>query len=213
LRKIDPTPTPEQLRTREEEAAKRKEADRAVAEAKRRDMALLNTYSSDHEIDVARDRNIEPIRGRIKSAQERIDALDKRLAQLDEEMEFYKAGKRKTKNSTDAPPPMLVADRERAQKEREGLLAGIASNEKEIVAVRERYESDKRRFAELKGSPSLRAAAQAPNKEPTVAATMVPGAAGVAWCGSKMYECQAGQQYTCRSGTRSYTVNCAVERK
>jgi hypothetical protein len=215
LRRIDPTPTPEQLKVREAEAEKRKEADRAAAEAKRKDMALLNTYSAEHEIDIARDRNIEPIRARIKSAQERIAALDARLKLLDEELEFYKAGKRSAKkgSTADVAPAMLVADQERAHKERGTLIANIASNEKEIVAVREHFEADKRRYAELKGNATLRAAVQAPSKDPTVAATMIPGAAGVAYCANKMYECQAGQQYICRSGTRSYPVNCVVERK
>ena len=61
LRKIDPTPTPEQLKLRLEEQVRRKEAERAAAEQRRKDLALLNTFDSEQEIDVARDRNIEPI--------------------------------------------------------------------------------------------------------------------------------------------------------
>jgi chromosome segregation ATPase len=163
IRKIDPTPTPEQLKARLEEQAKRKEAERAAAEQKRKDMALLATYASEKEIDVARDRNIEPIRSRIRGAEERITAVDKRLEQLANEMEFYKAGKKGGRNEKARPPESLVADQERAQKERATLAKNISDSEKEIQAVRARYEADRRRYAELKGGggdSALRPAAE-----------------------------------------------------
>jgi hypothetical protein len=128
-------------------------------------------------------------------------------------MEFYKAGKSKKKDAKPITPPIgLVADRERMQKERDGLVATIASSEKEIIAVKERYEIDKVRFNELKGNTALRQAATAP-EDKKVAETLIPGAAGKAKCGERVYECQAGQQYICREGTRRYPVNCVVERK
>ena len=212
IRKIDPTPTPEQQKAYAESADKRRAAEKAAAEQKRKDQALLNTYSTEKEIDVARDRNIEPIKGRIKSAQGRIEAVDKRLKQIDEEMEFYKAGKSKKKDDKPSGPPAgLVADRERVQKERDGLVASIDQSEKEIQSVKERYEADKQRFNELKGNTTLRQQAQAP-EEKKVSETLVPGAAGKATCGGKVYECQAGQQYVCREARKQYLVNCVVER-
>ncbi len=213
LRTIDPTPTPHQQKAYAENAEKRRAAERADAEQKRKDVALLNTYTSEKEIDMARDRNVEPIRGRIKSAQTRIDAIDKRLGQIDDELEFYKAGKSKKKDDSKpvSPPIGLVADRERVQKEREGLVATIAASEKEIVATKERYEADKKRWNELKGNSALRQAAQSA-EEKRVAETLVPGAAGKATCAGKIYECQAGQQYLCRERNKQYLVNCVVER-
>ena len=82
LRRIDPTPTPQQEEMmREERERKQKEA-RVAAEQRRKDLALLNTYSSASEFDVARDRNIEPVQGRISAAQERIKELEQREAQI-----------------------------------------------------------------------------------------------------------------------------------
>jgi hypothetical protein len=214
LRKIDPTPSPDQLKAYAADADKRRADEKAAAELKRKDAALLSTYTSEKEIDMARDRNIEPIRGRIKSAQTRVDAIDKRLKQIDEELEFYKAGKSKKKDDKANTPPIgLTSDKERNQKERETLMASITSSEKDIVAVKARYDADKERFNELKGNAPLRQAAQAPEKK-TVSETLIPGAAGKAKCGEKVYECQAGQQYVCREYTgRRYLVNCVVERK
>jgi hypothetical protein len=158
LRKIDPTPTPDQLKTRLEEQAKRREAERAAAETKRKDLALLATYSSEKEIYIARDRNIEPIRSRIKGAQERIVAVDKRLGELANEMEFYKSGKKGGRNEKVSPPQSLLVEQERAEHERASLEKSIVDAHKEIEEVRARYEADRKRYAELKGLPALRTA-------------------------------------------------------
>src|SRR5438874_8529861 len=93
LRKIDPTPTPEQLKARQEEFERNKDARRQEADQKRKDAALLNTFSSEKEFDVVLDRNIDPIKNRIRVAEERLKAVDKRQQELDDEMEFYKTGK------------------------------------------------------------------------------------------------------------------------
>jgi len=156
LRAIDPTPTPEQLKARPEEQKKKKEADRIASEQRRKDMALLNTYSSESEIDIARDRNIESIRSRIKGAHERMAEIDKRLKAIGDEMEFYKAGKKGGKDAKPVQPPIgLVAEQERANKEKASLEKSVAEAEKEIEAVRARYDGDKKRYAELKADPSL----------------------------------------------------------
>src|SRR6185295_5281618 len=88
LRAIEPTPTPEQAKALAAEQAKKREADAKAAEQKRRDLALTNTYASEKEFDVARDRNIDPIKARIATAQERILQVEKRQKDVEEEMEF-----------------------------------------------------------------------------------------------------------------------------
>jgi hypothetical protein len=151
LRKIDPTPTGEQLKARQEEAARAKEAAKVAAEQRRKDLALLATYSTEKDIDVSRDLNLQPIEARIKSAQERTAAVDKHQKDLEAEMEFYKAGKG-SKSTTKArqAPPQLVADLERAKAEKATLATSIASYEKEMEEVRARYDTDKKRWVELK---------------------------------------------------------------
>jgi hypothetical protein len=154
LRQIDPTPTAEQAKARLEESERKKEIERVAGEQKRKDMALLNTYSTEREVDVARDRNIEPLRARITSAHERMRVVEKREKQVEEEMEFYKAGQAKGKGRDDATPreapPVLVAEAERIRKEKEALIKSVAVHEKEIEALRLKYESDKQRWLALK---------------------------------------------------------------
>src|SRR5258705_10624409 len=57
LRKIDPTPTPEQLKAKEEEFERAKTAIKKQAEQKGRDTALLNTFGADREFACGRARN------------------------------------------------------------------------------------------------------------------------------------------------------------
>lgn len=150
LRKIDPTPTEEQAKALQEEAARRKEAEKAAAEQRRKDVALLATYSSEKDFDTSRDNNLQPIEGRIASARERTAVVEARRKHLEGEMEFYKAGKAKGSSGERAAPPQLVADLERANAELASLKKSIAGYEKEKQGVRERYEADKRRWLELK---------------------------------------------------------------
>ena len=148
LRQIDPTLTPEQVKQKQIEEAKRREAEKIAAEQKRKDTALLQTFSSEKEFDIVRDRNIEPLRARIRTAQDRIKEVDKRLKEVDEEAEFYKAGKRKGRK--DETPRSLVDERERLKAEKATLGRGIADAEKEIDQTREKFDVDKRRWVTLK---------------------------------------------------------------
>ena len=175
IKKIDPTPTAEQLRHRTEEAEKKKATDRVAAEQKRKDMALLNTFSAESEFDVVRDRQIEPIVGRAKQARERIAAIEKRQKAIDEEMEFYKAGKKKAANAKPAEPPhMLVAENERLMAEKQALEKGIASGEKEIESLKVRYDVDKKRWVALKAAEGkLPATAASASPAPAPAAAPV----------------------------------------
>jgi hypothetical protein len=170
LRKIDPTPTPEQLKVRLEEQERRRQAARAAAQQKRKDLALLNTFGSEQEIDVARDRNIEPIAGRIESAKDRIKEVDAREKQVLEQMEFYKAGKRK--GPKDEPrdsqmPSTLTSELQRIHGEKAALVKAIAADGREIEQVRARFDADKQRWLALKnGTAAMPGEYLAPDPKP-----------------------------------------------
>lgn len=215
IRKIEPTPTPEQVEANRREAEKRRADERAAADQKRKDMALLSTYTAEREFDVSRDKNIDPIRARIAQQQERLKAIEAREKKIAEEMEFYKAGKSKAKSATvDAPPPMLVQEQERLTQEKAAIAKAVASLDEEIAALRTRYDNDKRRWVELKTGVAQKPV-EGPKGPTTV--TLSAGAAGRARCGDKVYECPAGETYICYEqglyGRRAYKVNCVVERK
>ena len=149
LRRIDPTPTPEQLKAQEAEYERVKASLKIQSEQKRKDTALLSTFSSEREFDTARDRNIDPIKARIASAQDRLTAVDKRIAEIEEEMEFYKAGKSKAGKTREAPAG-LAADLQRVRNEKAALVVSIAGYEKEIEQTRAKFDADKKRWLDIK---------------------------------------------------------------
>jgi hypothetical protein len=110
LRKIEPSLTPEQARAKQEETLRRQEQEKRDSEQRRKDIALLATYGSEKDIDTSREINLKPIEARIKTAQDRIKAVEKRQKQLNEEMEFYKAGSSKAGAKTKGPPAQLTQD-------------------------------------------------------------------------------------------------------
>ena len=150
LREIEPTLTPEQAKARAAELEKKKAADAVLAEQKRKDLALLSTYATEKEFDVARDRNIEPLKGRIASTQERIKAADEKQKKIEEQMEFYKAGKSKKGGEM---PANLSDDLKRTQAEKVSLQTAITGYEKEIKEIEAKFDVDKKRWLDLKNAP------------------------------------------------------------
>jgi len=151
LRKFEPTLSGDAAKAQKEAEQKRKEQDKQDAEQRRKDIALMATYGSEKDIDTSRELNLKPIDARIKSAQDRVIAVDKRQKELDEEMEFYKAGTSKAAGGkSKGPPGQLVQDVERAKAEKTALEKSIVDYQKEMVDVKERYDNDKKRWVRLK---------------------------------------------------------------
>ena len=149
-RTIAPSLTPAQVDALKADAERQKEARKRAAEQARLDEALLNTYASEREIDMTRDRNIEPINARIKVAKERIAGVDKRVKELEDEMEFYKAGKSSKSAKAKEAPANLVHDLERVKAERVTLEKSLIGYDKEIAALRAKYDVDRKRWLALK---------------------------------------------------------------
>jgi hypothetical protein len=153
IRTIAPSKTAEQVKAEAEQVEKQKMDAKLAAEQKRKDDALLNTYASEREIDMTRDRNLEPINGRIRVTKERIAAVEKRMKQIEEEMEFYKAGKSSKSGKAKETPEELLHNMDRAKKEKATLEQSLVSADKEIDALKAKYEVDKKRWLALKSAP------------------------------------------------------------
>jgi hypothetical protein len=139
-------------RTQSEEERKA-EAER-VAEQKRiqleqqkqaqQDRALTQTYTTEAEIDLARDRALEHHKLMIKGAEIRAKAVDANVAELTARIaNIEKAGRKAGHN--------LKEQLDQANKERLELKRAILNNEEAMVQVREKYDADKARFRELTG--------------------------------------------------------------
>ena len=90
-------------------AASAHEAEKAAAAAKRRDRALLDSYTSAQEIDRARDRNVEMLRARIEST----DLRMRQLKQNDPEQQSLAASKARLQKELEETQGRFDADKAR----------------------------------------------------------------------------------------------------
>ncbi|MGE5467872.1 MAG: hypothetical protein ACM3Y9_10655 [Ignavibacteria bacterium] len=140
VRSVEAPLTAEQKAEREAEAARKKEQDRIAAEQRRKDRALLNTYGSEKDIDLLRDRAVADLEASGKQTQDKYNAAMKRKAQLEKELEFY------VKKPV---PPDLKAQIKDNETEIEAQKKSIEERKKDIEATRARFEEDRRRYREL----------------------------------------------------------------
>jgi len=139
---VTTTTTPEQRKAAEERAVREREEKQRTFEQRRRDLALVNTYTSAQEIDDARDRTLQlptqAIRGlepRLKKAQDRLTGLEQQASGL------AKAGKRVTDG--------LQSDIAEQKLEVETIQAEIERHKVQIEVIKAKYEQDKRRYLEV----------------------------------------------------------------
>lgn len=139
------------IKRTQSEAERRAEAERQVELARVRaeqakqaqlDRALTQTYTSEAEIDLARDRALEHHRLLIKSSQIRAEAVNATLAELKDRMARIEKNGRKV-------GPGLVEQYEQAERESLELKRTILNNEEALLRVRDKYTADKLRFREL----------------------------------------------------------------
>jgi len=214
--------TPEQLKAQAEEHERRRETEKKLNEQKLRDFALISTYGSEREFDMARDKDLAALDARKRTLNSRNEDVDKQLNKLQNEMEFYKAGKSKAAKGKDAKdakdskegkegreaPPQLVQDYNRAKVDRAGLDTELAKVDADRAIVTARYDSEKTRWKKLKsGMPAgtlldeKGEVAAVPDLPTQIVgqSTIIPGRPrGMATCEGKVYECSLGLSYACR---------------
>ncbi|BBP02729.1 hypothetical protein TPL01_01610 [Sulfuriferula plumbiphila] len=139
------TMTPEQRQLHAAEQARLQQELQTKTEQKRRDTALLNTYTTPAEIDLARDRNLEQAKLTINSNQIQLRQIRARQAQLDQQMAVSARDKR--------PIPAHVTETRDANAREIVRLEGIiAQKRKEMTGTRAKFDADKARFIELTGT-------------------------------------------------------------
>jgi hypothetical protein len=148
IKRYDAVLTPEQVKAREAEQARQKELDKQREEQQRRDLTLMNAYTNEQEIDLARDRNVQSIETTIRTAQERTKDNEATITDLQNQLEFFKGKDKGGKART--PPAHLVQELERIKSQQPALEAAIAELQKERQQVTVRYAREKQRFREIK---------------------------------------------------------------
>jgi chromosome segregation ATPase len=137
--------TPEEKRAKQEEEAKKNANQQTMLETKRRDTALLSTFSNEKEIDDARKRGTQQVEARIDSVKTMLDSAEATLAGHQKEKE----GLIKQNKKID---PTLTEDIAEDQAKVDKLQIEQTQNEKELASVKARFDADKSRYRELKST-------------------------------------------------------------
>jgi hypothetical protein len=142
IKKTDPAVPLEQRKAREAEAERQREAAKQQEETAKRDRALLDSYTTDSDIDLAKNRSLRTVEAALASAQAYSAQLTKRKAELTASKAAL-AGK--------PVPVSLERDLAATDGELKRQADFIALKQKELVTVAARYDADKARWAAIKG--------------------------------------------------------------
>jgi hypothetical protein len=132
--------SPEQQAARDAERKKQQELQIAEREEQRKNQALLNTYSSEKDIEEARARALKDNEKAIQDAQKRIATAEKRKKELEAEKEFYLKKPMPLKLRDDLKNNELEINTQR------GLLDAV---KKQASVINTKYDEDKRRYVDL----------------------------------------------------------------
>jgi chromosome segregation ATPase len=165
VKTIDPALTPEQRRAKEAEEDRARQAAKAREEVARRDRALLQSFTTENEIDLSKQRALRTIDAQVQSAQAYVVTLNKRKDEI--------KGRVAALNGK-PPPPALEREAISVNEELEKQTELLATKRREIAVVTARYDADKQRWRELRliAEAEAEAASAAPAKAPPAA----PGA-------------------------------------
>ncbi len=131
-------PAPVSKKSAADEAGKTEDS----AEMRRRDHALTATYTSEDEIDMARDRSLAIPLQEVKTVENRLAKTNMQLFDLKTQADRL-AGQQK------AIPPLLLEEIDVKLKAVSALEVQLQKKMKYAESVRARYEADKLRYREL----------------------------------------------------------------
>lgn len=120
-----------------------KSQDEASLDEQRRDRALLATFTTEQEIDLARDRNMQMDNTALQSLQQRLQNAKSHLAANQKIADGFVKRKQ-------AVPADLTNDLKNNEAEIAKIEEQISQRRKSMQATQKRFDDDKRRFGELK---------------------------------------------------------------
>jgi hypothetical protein len=135
--------TPEQIAAREAEDKRKKDEELVAKEEKRKNQALLNTYSSEKDIEDSRERALKQAELAAKDLEKRIAETQKRAKNLASEKEFY---------AKKPMPKKLEDDIKNNEMDLKVQQDAQAAKKKELNDINAKYDEDKRRYLELTGA-------------------------------------------------------------
>ena len=138
--KSERPPSKAEIDAKEAEKKKKAAESDKGKEERRKDLALLNTYSSEKDIEDARQRALKEAQEAIASTEKNIAGAQKRQQDLDKEKEFY------TKKPMPAKLKQEISNVEIEIKNQNNLLQ---AKKEEINKINAKYDDDKKRYVAL----------------------------------------------------------------
>jgi len=152
VKQSEPALTPEQKKAQQAELERKKVEDQQKAEQRRRDKALLDTYTTEKEIDLKRNRDIQLVESNIEVLQGNLKNANIRQADSSARIEQYNKNKQPV-------PPAVQDEFDRIQSDKAKIENQIAQKRKDVVALNQLYDEQKKRFNELKNGGTAPAGA------------------------------------------------------
>lgn len=145
--------SPEQKAEQALENKRRKQLEEAGREQRRRDQALLDTYATPEDIDLAQKKAEADVNTAMLAAIGRIDAAQVKRKKLADEAEFYK---KKTL------PPELDRNLRAIDHEIRLQQELLDLKKKEFDTIKAKYDADRKRYFELTRRPPTAPAVSSP---------------------------------------------------
>ena len=143
IKEVGPPLTPEQKAQLVLEEKQRKEAEDKLKEQRRKDQALLDTYATLEDIDIAQRKAESDINLAIKDIETKIEASKKKRKKFEDEAEFYK------KNTMPAEVTKGLGEADHEIKTQQELLAVKRGD---LQTIKTKYDTDRKRYIELTGA-------------------------------------------------------------
>lgn len=164
----DPALTAEQKKALQAEKDKKQAADLVAAEQKRKDSALLDTFTTVKEIDLKRNRDIQLIESNIEAQQTNLKNANDRQIDARSRMEAFK-------KESKPVPASIQEEYDRADAAKTKIQAQITQKRKDIAELNVQYDELKKRFTELTGpTPAPAAAGTKPAVAPAPTSSAAP---------------------------------------
>ena len=140
LKTLQEPPSKEALAAKAAEEERQRDKAKADAEQARKDKILLDSYTTEAEIDLARNRASQAIEQQMEIARSYTASLAKRQQDLQ---------KRKAELGAKGLPPADEQELGRLQAEIEVQNASLAQKKQDLERIVARYAADKRRWQEI----------------------------------------------------------------
>ena len=175
VKRTEPAPSPEQRRAKQLEEERLRATSREREVVDRRDRALLQSYTTEDEIDLARKRALGTLDTQVQSAQAYSVQLTKRRAELEAKRNAY---------GTKPVPAAVDTELESIGSELAKQEALIAERKRDGAVITSKYDQDKQRWRELRSMGEAREAAAAAAEAAKAAPGSRSGAAATAQSGA-----------------------------